>query len=421
MYYIKVDDILINDGILKDKNILILVTGSIAIYKTLDLISRLKKDGANIAVVMTDSAIRFINPLCFEAMSGRDVLHSNSECYSGANYINHISYAKWADIALVAPASVNILAKIRHGISDNIVVTTVLALKVPVLLAPSANVNMIESRQNRDNIDGLIKMGYVIINPRVSLLACNVIANGAMAEVDEIVFNLKKHLLSDSFWLDKEVIVTGGGSIERIDLVRCISNYSSAKQASFIALVLYYLGAKVTFISSKFPINLPLDIHCVEVEDSKDYFNALGKCNRDSILIMAAAISDYTFLNPFDKKLKKEDLGEVLNLQFMRNIDILREVDFRIKVGFKAENSTTQSILNARKLLNSKNSGGKDCDIVVLNHIDDNKIGGDYNEMVIVTHNKEIYVKKSDKFSISFELVSLLKEEIKNIRRINEA
>ena len=408
---------LINDDFLKNKNILILVTGSIAIYKILELISMLKKQSANIAVVMSDSAMKFIKPLTFEVMSNRDVLHSGNECFCNTNYTNHISYARWADIALVAPASINILAKIRYGIADNIIVSTILALRTPVLLAPSANVNMIESKQSRDNIDALNKLGYIILSPRVSLLACNIVANGAMADIYEIIFNIKKNLLIDDFWVNKEVIVTGGGSIERIDLIRCISNFSSAKQASYIALILYYFGAKVTFISSKFPIILPLDINCIEVESSMDYLNALNKCSRDCILIMAAAISDYIFPNPYAIKLKKEDLGDVLDLHFIKNIDVLKEVDFKITIGFKAENNTKQSILNAKKLLVKKNNGGKNCDIVVLNHIDDNIIGGDYNEMVVVTNNKEIYLRKNDKFSISLELINLLKEEIKNIQK----
>lgn len=400
------------DTFLKDKHILILVTGSIAIYKILDLISILKKQNANIAVVMSDSALKFINPLCFEAMSNKAVLYSNNESFIGLDSQNHINYARWADIILVAPASVSIIAKIRYGISDNIIVSTILASSAPILIVPSANVNMIEAKQTKDNISSLEKLGFHIINPRVSLLACNVVANGAMADLYEIVFNIKKVLLKSNFWSDKHIVITGGGSIEKIDLVRYISNYSSGKQASNLALALYYLGAKVTLISSKFPLNLPIDINCVLVENSKDYLEALNKCNKDSILIMAAAISDYVVSNPCNIKLKKEVIGDNFKLELVKNIDILKEVDFKIKIGFKAETNSSYSITNARKLLEKRENGGKDCKIVILNHIDDNKIGGDNNELIVITNRNEVFIKNNDKFSISMQLAYILEQEL---------
>ena len=180
------------DDILKNKKILILVTGSIAIYKTLDLISKLKKQDAKIAVVMSDDALSFITPLTFESLSNNEVLHKKSQKYDTQDSPNHISYALWADIAILAPASINSIAKLNYAISDSIVIATLLACKCKVLIAPSANINMMESKQNKQNLESLANMGYTIIPPRETLLACNVVAKGAMADIDEIIFNIKR-------------------------------------------------------------------------------------------------------------------------------------------------------------------------------------------------------------------------------------
>lgn len=393
---------------LHNKNILLLVTGSIAIYKSLDLISLLKKLGANVFVVMSNEAMRFIQPLTFEALSGHKVLHSNSQIFL-QDSPNHISYANLADIAIVAPASINIIAKLNYGIADNIIIETLLATKAPILVAPSANINMLSTPQTKKNLVSLQDMGITIIEPRVSLLACNIVAKGAMADINEIIFQIKRVFLKSEFWSDKEVVITGGGSIEDIDDIRHISNNSSGKQASNLALIFYYLGAKVILISSRFPILLPLGIKSIEVKSSKDYKNALNKeMTKDSILLMAAAISDYV-PNKVSGKLKKENLGETWNLALKQNMDILKELKAKFKVGFKAESDEDSAINNAKKMLKTKG-----CDMVVLNVInDDNKIGGDNNEIFIINKCRVAPKLKGSKEELSLKIANAIEKQMK--------
>lgn len=404
---------------LKDKKILVLVSGGIAIYKTLDLISNLKKMGAKIFVVMSKKATKFISPRTFQAMSGNIVLYQKSESFP---QVSHISYAKDADIALIAPATINTIAKLNYGIADNLIVETLLACKCEILIAPSANVNMLESPQNRANLASLAKLGYTIIPPRVSLLACDIVANGAMAEVSEIIFHIQKSLTKKPFWQNQSVIITGGGSIEAIDSIRHISNDSSGKQASNLALAFYLLGAKVTLIASKFPLNLPLDIAKIPVKKSIDFKNAIEKtlnAKQRHILLMAAAISDFVPKNTIKGKLKKEQIGAKWQLDLVQNIDILRHISSKFKdscfiVGFKAESfgekitqeAKEKASLNARKMLDFKN-----CDMVILNIISKaNNIGGESNEVSVFTQKSTIEIPKNNKLNISFEIAKILEK-----------
>lgn len=413
---------------LKDKRILLLVSGGIAIYKTLDLISRLKKMGANVFVVMSNKATRFIHPRTFQAMSGNIVLYKNSESFP---QISHISYAKDADVAILAPATINTIAKLNYGIADNLIVETLLACKCEVFIAPSANINMLESPQNKANLASLKKLGYQIIPPRISRLACDIIANGAMAEVSEIIFALQKSFTKQHFWSDKNIIITGGGSIEALDKIRHISNDSSGKQASNLALAFYMLGANITLIASKFPLDLPLDIVKIPVKTSLDFKNNIEKTLKNhikatklapknhNILLMAAAISDFVPEKIAQGKIKKDKIGTKWQLNLIENMDILRQIASEFCnscfiVGFKAESfgdEITQkerdlASLNAKKMLVSKH-----CDMVILNIISKlNNIGDDCNEISIFTHKKELKIPKNNKLNISFEIAKILEK-----------
>lgn len=402
------------DNILKNKNILILVTGSIAIYKILDLISTLKKMEAKTAVVMSDEALNFIQPLCFEALSNKEVLTSKTQSHKNPDSPNHISYALWADVAILAPASVNSIAKFRYGIADNIVLSTLFACACPILIAPSANINMMESRQNKENLKKLSHMGYSIIPPRETLLACNIVAKGAMADINEIIFHIKKTLIKKDFWANQHIVITGGGSIEQIDNIRHISNNSSGLQASNLALIFYFLGANVRLISSRFPLQLPLDIKTTCVKSNLDFRNALKKyCKKDSILIMAAAISDYIAQHPKNEKIKKEDIGKSWNLKLIQDSDILSSVHCRFKVGFKAESDESIAESKAKNMLKPINLGGKACDLVLLNIINDNnKIGSNDNEITIFSKDSKIHLAKQDKFDISFKIAQIIEKEL---------
>lgn len=415
---------------LKDKKILIFVSGSIAIYKILMLIRALRKEGALVRIVATQSALKFIMPLSFETLSNTPLLYDSNECWASTPHTdsintleshiqrdsnppqNHIGYAKWADIALFAPLTANSLNKLANGIADNIYLATALALpNIPKLLAPSANTLMLENPITQKNIEILKNSGYEIINPALGMLACGDVGNGAMADIETMLFALRKANFNNPYWRDQYVIVTGGGSIEEIDSVRCISNHSSGMQASNLALALYYLGAKVIFISSKSPIILPPSIKHIQVKSSKDYENALNHTiesineNEKIYLFMAAAISDY-IPHKREGKLKKKDLGDTMTLELHENKDILATLKAKnlVKIGFKAECDKENAKQNAKNALIKKQ-----CSMMCLNIISESNMsfGAIHNELYLITKDSEKYIQGT-KLEVSFEICAYL-------------
>ena len=341
---------------LKNKNILIGVTGSIAIYKTLELIRLLIKSNASVRVVMSESAKKFITPLTFEAISQNRVLHVETEDWANDN--NHIHLGKWADIFVVAPISANSINKLACGIADNLLIQTLLAFNKKVLIAPSANTNMLLHPSTKESIKKLKSYGYEIIDAQEKLLACNDKGVGAMADPIQIYHKICSSLMVNDFWKDKEVIITGGGTKEKIDDVRYISNNSSGKMAKALCLAAYYSGARVTFISTEIIENFPNEIETIFAPSSNDLHLALKeKLKKDSYLFMIAAVSDYICKNNYSGKLKKERLGEEFSLELVKNMDILKEIDkSEIKtIGFKAELDKNSALKNAQKMLIDKN------------------------------------------------------------------
>ncbi|PAF43541.1 bifunctional phosphopantothenoylcysteine decarboxylase/phosphopantothenate--cysteine ligase CoaBC [Helicobacter sp. 11S02596-1] len=454
-------DVMGYGDILRGKNVLLLVTGSIAVYKALELASWLKKQGGNVRVVMSEEAKKFVTPLSFEAILHTRVLHAGSEdwvqpagrdggdsvadrvaCDGGAGRIDgregnsrkggvchdsvacqHIAYARWADIAILAPASANTLAKIATGVADGLVLCTLLACKAPKILAPAMNTAMFEAQATQRNLRLLADDGFVIIPPRVSLLACDSVGNGAMASIEEIVFGLWSQLHSEPFWQGKDVVITGGGSVERIDAVRYISNHSSGLQASFLALAFALLGANVRLIASAFPIKLPLCVQCVEVRDSASYLVAIERtceelASKERVyLLMAAAISDYVPERQFDGKLKKDAIGAMWELRCRQNVDVLKSIcaPNLFKIGFKAETDEANAIESAKKMLQSPVDGGKGCEAVCLNLIGaHNPFGSPNNAMVLLAKDKKggMLTHRTgykDKLSIGFEIATFIR------------
>ena len=250
---------IIPSDLLKDKKILLGVTGSIAIYKSLDLVRHFVKAGADVRVVMSEAAKKFITPLTFETLTSNKVLDDTSE--SWVNDYNHIKAGEWADMFLIAPATANTIAKLANAIADNMLLQCALAYPDVKLLAPSANTNMLNNPITKANIKMLAIANYLFVDTQTKELACKVTGNGAMAEPIDIFWQSAKELLKDEFWQDRRVIVTGGGTLEKIDDVRYISNYSSGKMASSLATALYCKGADVNLIATKFEDNLPKDMH----------------------------------------------------------------------------------------------------------------------------------------------------------------
>jgi len=419
----------IPSNLLINKNILLGVTGSIAIYKSVELARTFVKAGANVRVIMTKSAKKFITPLTFETITNNKVLDDENESWSSD--FNHIKIGQWADSFVIAPATANTIAKLANAIADNILTQTALAYPNKKILAPSANTNMIKNPISQANLKMLAIANYEIIDTQTKELACKTTGDGAMAEVNTIFFATAKSLLEDSFYKDRMVIVTGGGTIEKIDEVRYISNYSSGKMASALATALYCYGADVNLIATKFDKDLPKDIHTIDVESSKEMLEYLtdsiriakkGKLSKATLigseqihliqktpyLFMAAAVSDYVAEFKQDGKLKKEMLGSSWELKLKENIDILKTInkDGIITVGFKAEMDQKNALDNAKNMLQKK-----DIDAVCLNILkDSSNFGTDTNAIEFITKDKIKTLELKDKLLLSFDILESAKE-----------
>ena len=415
---------LIPTDLLKNKKILLGVTGSIAVYKSLELIRFLTKAGAEVKVVMSESAKKFVTPLTFETLTSNQVLDDTNE--SWVNNHNHIKAGEWADLFVIAPATANTIAKLANAIADNMLLQCALAYPNKKLLAPSANTNMLENPLTKANLKMLAIANYEVIDTQTKELACKTTGDGAMAEALNIFWHCAKELLKDEFWTDRRVIVTGGGTIEKIDDVRYLSNYSSGKMASALATALYCKGADVNLIATKFEDEIPEDLYTLHVESSDEMLEYLndsirvakkGKLSKASLmsneqikliqkkpyLFMAAAVSDYVPAFPQDGKLKKDMLGNEWDLKLKQNIDILDALDKDgvTTIGFKAEMDADNAVTNASKMIDKKS-----IDAVCLNILQDSSsFGSDNNTIDFILPNKIEKIENADKLSVSFNIL----------------
>ncbi|MDD5373134.1 MAG: bifunctional phosphopantothenoylcysteine decarboxylase/phosphopantothenate--cysteine ligase CoaBC [Sulfurimonas sp.] len=420
---------LIPSNLLSGKKILLGVTGSIAVYKSLDLVRLFTKAGAEVKVVMSEAAKKFVTPLTFETLSGNQVLDDTNE--SWVTNHNHIKAGEWADLFVIAPATANTIAKLANAIADNMLLQTALAYPHLKIIAPSANTNMLENPFTKANLKMLGIANYEIADTQTKELACKSVGNGAMAEPIEIFWHSAKALLKDEFWADRRVIVTGGGTIEKIDEVRFISNFSSGKMASALAAALYCKGADVNLISSKFDKDLPLELYTIEIENSNEMLEYLtdsiriakkGKLSKATLmrdeqihliqkkpyLFMAAAVSDYVAAYAQTGKLKKEALGSDWDLKLKQNVDILNAIDKNgiTTVGFKAEMDEKNAQQNALKMLQSKN-----LDAVCLNILkNSSSFGSDTNKVDFITSDKSESIETADKLTVAFEILEHAKK-----------
>jgi phosphopantothenoylcysteine decarboxylase/phosphopantothenate--cysteine ligase len=399
------------------KNILIGVTGSIAIYKALELIRLYIKAGANVKVVMTDSAKKFINPITFEAISQNKILDENSENWDKSQDYNHIDITKWSDIFVIAPASANTINKLSNGIADNLLLQTALAYTKKIIVSPAANTNMIENPITKNSLEYLDKLGFQILGTQTKELLCKDVGNGAMAEPIDIFHVTCRELLKSSYWIERKVVLSGGGTIEKIDDVRYISNFSSGKMSSSLATALYYLGADVSLVASRGLEFAPKSIKKVQVFNTLEFKENLEKelknnqSEKKLYLFMVAAISDYIPSVKVDGKIKKESLGETWNMELKKNIDILAtiEKDNIFTVGFKAEMDKVNAKINAKNMLKNKN-----LDAVCLNILDENNTFGNDNnkiELIFEDNSKDF---SGNKLDISFSILENLEKKFKS-------
>ena len=388
------------------KTVVLGVSGGIAAYKACDVVSRLRKENIQVNVIMTKHATEFVSALTFQSISQNPVAVEMFEPVTNWD-IEHISLAKKADIFLIAPATANVIGKIANGIADDMLSTTVMATKAPVVIAPAMNTNMYENPVTQANIKKLKDLGYIFIEPGYGRLACGDLGPGKLAEPDLIVENIKFLLNKTDELKGKNVLVTAGPTQEAIDPVRYITNKSTGKMGYALAYQAALMGAKVTLVTGPTNLEIPFGIsEVIKIKSAQQMYEAVtSRFDEMDIVIKSAAVADYKPKNISDSKIKKSDSDLVLELD--RNKDILFELGKlktkQVLVGFAAE--TDDLIANAQKKLAKKN-----LDFIVANDLKQEGAGfagdtniakllfadGNIQELPIMTKNqlsKEIYDK----------------------------
>ncbi len=370
---------------LKDKHIVLGVTGGIAAYKACDLVSRLKKQGAQVRVVLTANAAKFVPPLTFETLSGNPVV---TDTFEPRKSLEHISLAKWADVYVIAPASANCLAKLANGIADDLLSTTALAMTAPLLIAPAMNANMWRHPATQANFKTLVDRGAKSVGPMSGHLACGDDDVGRMAEPEQIVAALGALLNPRRDYEGRRVLVTAGPTVERIDPVRYITNRSTGKMGYAIAEAARDRGGEVVLVSG--PVNLaaPSGMTVVKIESSAELCAAvLARGDWADVVIQAAAPADFTPAQVADSKIKKTGEGMVLTLK--NTTDIARTLGERkrqgqVLVAFAAE--TDRVLENAKGKLAKKNA-----DLIVANDVtrEGAGFGVDTNAVTLVSREDE--------------------------------
>lgn len=351
---------------LKGKKIVLGVTGGIAVYKAVDLVSRLRKQGAEVRVIMTKHAQEFVTPLTFKEISGNKVAVSMWESNQEFN-VEHIALANWADVFVVAPATANILAKMACGIADDLLSTTLLAAQAPVIVCPAMNTGMYENPATQANIARLQQWGVTVMPPAVGMLACGTSGAGRLPEPQQIVDFIKNFIARrEGDMRGLKVLVTAAGTREPIDPVRFVGNRSSGKMGYAIAQTAAERGADVLLVTGPSALPLPPNVRACKVETTAQMLKACLDAYDDvDIVIKAAAVADYRPHDVADQKIKKKT-DDALTVVMDKNPDILKELGLRKKhqilVGFAAE---TQNLLeNAREKVIKKN-----LDMIVANDV----------------------------------------------------
>jgi phosphopantothenoylcysteine decarboxylase / phosphopantothenate---cysteine ligase len=366
-------------AILKGKTIVLGITGGIAAYKAAALCSKLTQAGAEVHVIMTDSAARFITPLTLQTLS-RHPVHTDTFDERDPAVVSHIDLADRADLVVVAPATANMIGKLANGLADDMLSTTLLATLAPVLLAPAMNVHMYEHPAVIANIETLGERGVRFVEPGTGQLACGYVGKGRLAEPDEIVIAVQELLAEPQLLAGRKVLVTAGGTVERIDPVRYITNDSSGKMGVAIAEAARDLGAEVTLIAARMSVPLPGGMTVVRAESAEAMRRAvMERYATTDVLIKSAAVADYRPVVQHAAKQKKKDSKLVIELE--KTADILEEAG-RVKlhqflVGFAAETDNLAGY--AMDKLQRKN-----CDLIVGNDV--SAPGAGFNSDTNIVH-----------------------------------
>lgn len=373
---------------LKGKTVLLGVTGSIAAYKIASLASALKKMHADVHVLMTENATNFINPITFESLTGNKCLVDTFD----RNFqfqVEHVSIAKRADVVMIAPASANVIGKMAHGIADDMLTTTVMACKCPVMISPAMNTNMYTNPIVQDNLNTLRKYGYEVIEPASGYLACGDTGAGKMPEPETLLSYIIREAAMEKDMKGIKVLITAGPTQEAIDPVRYITNHSSGKMGYALARMAMLRGADVTLVSGQVSIAPPPFVTLVSIKSAKDMFEAVtAVSDTQDVIIKAAAVADYRPKEVSDEKMKKKD--DQMSIELERTDDILKYLGEHKKAGqflcgFSME--TQNMISNSRAKLVKKN-----LDMIAANNLKVTGAGfqGDTNVITLITPEEEV-------------------------------
>ena len=393
---------------LKDKTILLGVTGGIAAYKSAMLASRLVKTGACVHVIMTQNATNFINPITFETLTRNkcivDTFDRNFEFK-----VEHVALAQKADVIMVAPATANVIAKLAHGLADDMLTTTILASKAPKIIAPAMNTGMYENPVTQDNLALLQKYGMEVVTPASGRLACGDVGAGKMPEPETLIEYIYKVCAYKKDMTGMKVLVTAGPTQEALDPVRYLTNHSSGKMGYNIAKICMLRGAEVTLVSGKTALTAPMFVHTIPVTSAKDMFDAVtSHAPEMDLIIKAAAVADYRPSHIADEKVKKSDAELAIPLE--RTDDILKYLGEHKRpgqflCGFSME--TENMLENSQKKLQKKN-----LDMIVANNL---KVAGagfetDTNIVTFITPDTVTELPIMGKDQVAFRLIDKILE-----------
>lgn len=395
---------------LKNKTVLLGVTGSIAAYKIPNLARMLIKQGCNVHVLMTKNAANFINPITFESLTGNkcliDTFDRNFQ-YS----VEHVALAKQADAVMIAPASANVIGKIAGGIADDMLTTTVMACPCRKIISPAMNHNMFHNPIVQDNIKKLKNYGYEIVEPAHGMLANGDSGDGRMPD-EEILFEyILKEMACEKDMCGKKILVTAGATQEAIDPVRYITNHSTGKMGYAIAKAAMLRGADVTLVSGRTAINPPMFVKTIDIVSAQDMYEAvMENAKEQDIIIKAAAVADYRPAVISDCKIKKSDSDSAILLE--RTQDILKALgenkkNGQILCGFSME--TENLIENSKKKLEKKN-----LDMIVANslRVDGAGFGADTNIVTIISKNNIVEYEKMSKDEVAHKILDYINNKL---------
>lgn len=389
------------------KKIIIGITGSVAAFKSIQLISDLVKQGYQIEVMMSESATRFVTPVCIQSLTKRKVYVDTFDDENPA-IITHVDIVKDADLFMVVPASAHTIAKLTYGMADNMLTSAFLAATCPKLIAPAMNVHMYENPITQKNMQLLKETGVVFVEPISGLLACGDTGNGKLADEDTLL-EMIDYMLAPKTLSGKNILISAGPTQESLDPVRFITNHSSGKMGYALAKAAFQLGANVTLVSGPTHLKKPHGVNVIDVISANDmYHQIIQRVKEYDYMIMSAAVGDYACNEIADEKIKKHT--DTLTLELHKNKDILLEIGKRrlasqVICGFAME--TSHLIENAQMKLQKKN-----CDMIVANHLKTDGAGfqGDTNVVSILTQQEITDYQKMSKQELAYIILNQMKK-----------